>query len=92
MLRTGAQPAMIAQTNQLVRVGRIAGSPDRSRSASCHAPLGAALTDQATLPFDRALYSDDLLNEGISCSVCHQYTGKAGIGVVPFMNRYADVV
>jgi hypothetical protein len=76
-------PVMIAQTNQLIRaeLGAAASPDPRQICVNCHGPLGAALASQATLPFERALYSDELLNEGIGCNVCHQYTGQSGVGV-----------
>jgi len=70
-------PMMIAQTNQLTKVELSKQpSPDpRGICVNCHGPAGVSLSDKVTLPLRHSLGGDDLLNEGISCSVCHQYQG-----------------
>ncbi len=85
-------PIMIAQTNEVLK--RILGSapaPDPQEiCVNCHGPVGAALTRQASLPFTAGAFGDEqLLNEGISCSVCHQFNGKSqtgGGGLVAFQD------
>jgi hypothetical protein len=78
-----SSPVMIAQSNQILRAeyGALPTKEQQQFCVSCHGPLGVALTDQAQLPFQRSGYSDELLNEGVSCNVCHKYTGKGGVGV-----------
>ena len=72
-------PLMIAQSNQvLARVLAQANYPDPKRiCVNCHGPIGAALTSGTTLPLkaDSSFAENALLNEGISCSVCHQWNG-----------------
>jgi hypothetical protein len=72
-------PIMVAQSNQvLAKVLAQAEYPDPKRiCVNCHGPVGAALTSGTSLPLtaDSALEDDALLNEGISCTVCHQWNG-----------------
>jgi len=72
-------PVMVAQSNQVLsKVLAQAQAPDPQRiCVNCHGPLGAALTTDTKLPLasDSALSEDALLNEGISCNVCHQWQG-----------------
>jgi hypothetical protein len=70
-------PMMITQTNQLTKVELAKQpSPDpRGVCVNCHGPAGVSLSDDVTLPLKHSLGGDDLMNEGISCSVCHQYQG-----------------
>lgn len=74
-----SSPLMIAQSNQVLqKVLAQAAYPDPKRiCVNCHGPIGAALTSGTTLPLkaDSAFSEDALLNEGISCSVCHQWNG-----------------
>lgn len=74
-----SSPLMIAQSNQvLARVLAQANYPDPKRiCVNCHGPIGAALTSGTTLPLssDSSFAERALLNEGISCSVCHQWNG-----------------
>ena len=77
-----SRPTMIAQTNQdLVTTLKDAKGPDpRDLCINCHGPIGAALTSSSELPLtSSAIYAADesLLNEGVSCPVCHQYRGKS---------------
>jgi hypothetical protein len=78
-----ASPLMIAQNNQLLRaeLGAVPSRDLQKFCVNCHAPLGVLLSDQTTLPFERPLYSDALLNEGIGCDACHKYTGQSGVGI-----------
>ncbi|MEO8900466.1 MAG: multiheme c-type cytochrome [Polyangiaceae bacterium] len=73
-------PIMIAQNNQvLAKVLAQAPYPDPKRiCVNCHGPIGAALTEGSTLPLSSSsqLSETALLNEGVSCSVCHQWDGK----------------
>ncbi|MEI9936373.1 MAG: multiheme c-type cytochrome [Pseudomonadota bacterium] len=72
-------PVMIAQSNQVLRaVLAQAKYPDPKRICiNCHGPIGAALTSGTTLPLssDSSFSESALLNEGISCAVCHQWNG-----------------
>jgi len=72
-------PVMVSQGNRvLAQVLAQAPYPDPKRiCVNCHGPIGAALTSGTELPLraDSALRDDALLNEGISCSVCHQWDG-----------------
>jgi hypothetical protein len=86
-------PVMIAQSNQVLsQVLAQAPYPDPKRiCVNCHGPLGAALTSSSVLPLtaDSALKDDALLNEGISCTVCHQWNGSpetASGGLSRFQN------
>ncbi len=78
--RAMTSPIMIAQSNQvLAKVLAQAAYPDPKRvCVNCHGPVGAALTEGTTLPLtsNSALSETALLNEGISCTVCHQWDGK----------------
>jgi hypothetical protein len=73
-------PVMIAQTNLAHRETLASTSaPDpQNICVSCHAPLATALSRSATLPFKAqgALAEPALLEEGVSCSVCHQWQGE----------------
>ena len=72
-------PIMIAQSNQVLRsVLAQANYPDPKRiCVNCHGPIGAALTSGTTLPLsaDSTFSEPALLNEGVSCAVCHQWNG-----------------
>ena len=78
--RAMTSPVMVAQSNQvLAKVLAQAAYPDPKRiCVNCHGPIGAALTTATTLPLtsDGSFSEPALLNEGISCSVCHQWNGK----------------
>jgi hypothetical protein len=73
-------PVMVAQSNAvLAQILAQATYPDPKRvCVNCHGPIGAALTEGTHLPLtaDSALSETPLLNEGISCAVCHQWDGK----------------
>lgn len=77
--RAMTSPVMVSQSNLVLsRVLSSAAYPDPKRiCVNCHGPLGAALTSGTQLPLtaDSPLKDDALLNEGISCSVCHQWNG-----------------
>ncbi|HEY3253342.1 MAG TPA: multiheme c-type cytochrome, partial [Polyangiaceae bacterium] len=72
-------PIMIAQSNQVLRsVLAQAKYPDPKRiCVNCHGPIGAALSSGTSLPLsaDSSFAESTLLNEGISCAVCHQWNG-----------------
>jgi len=72
-------PIMVAQSNQVLsRVLAQAKYPDPKRiCVNCHGPIGAALTSGTTLPLssESSFQERALLNEGISCAVCHQWNG-----------------
>jgi hypothetical protein len=71
-----ASPVMIAQSNQVWRKElKDADGPDpKMLCVTCHGPVGVALTqtEQGILPLSRDGYDDELLNDGIGCTVCHQ--------------------
>jgi hypothetical protein len=86
-------PVMVAQSNQvLALVLAQAQYPDPKRiCVNCHGPVGAALTSGTNLPLsaDSSLKNDALLNEGVSCTVCHQWNGTpetASGGLSRFQN------
>jgi len=72
-------PIMVAQSNLVLRnVLAQANYPDPKRiCVNCHGPIGAALTSGTTLPLSSssAFSESAVINEGISCSVCHQWNG-----------------
>jgi hypothetical protein len=72
-------PVTIVQTNQVVNTN-LAGqrSPDPLLFCNnCHGPVGAKLTEQATLPLNApAGFDVAAINEGITCTVCHQFEGE----------------
>lgn len=84
-------PIMIAQTNQVAaRVLQGQQGPDpKEVCVSCHGPIGTLLTVGNTLPLPEDVLSDrKLLDDGISCAVCHQWQGKSstgGAGLSPFL-------
>jgi hypothetical protein len=76
-------PIMIAQTNQVAaRVLAGKGMPDPGEvCVACHGPIGSLLTDANTLPLPADALSDrELLDEGVSCAVCHQWQGQSHPG------------
>ena len=89
-------PVMIAQTNQVLRKSlNLATSPDPAQiCVNCHGPIGAALTDQASLPLASNLETsadESFLNEGVSCAACHQWQGESktgGAGLSAFKAGY----
>jgi hypothetical protein len=72
-------PVMVAQSNQvLAKVLAQAAYPDPKRICiNCHGPIGAALTSGSQLPLSASssFAETALLNEGVSCAVCHQWNG-----------------
>ncbi|HET7540891.1 MAG TPA: multiheme c-type cytochrome [Polyangiaceae bacterium] len=88
-----SSPIMIAQSNQVLsQVLAQAKYPDPKRiCVNCHGPIGAALTSGTTLPLraDSSFSEPALLNEGISCAVCHQWNGNpetASAGLTRFQD------
>jgi hypothetical protein len=76
-------PIMIAQTNQVAaRVLAGHATPDPGEACvACHGPIGALLTDANTLPLPADTLSNrELLDEGVSCAVCHQWQGQSHPG------------
>lgn len=76
-------PVMIAQTNQVAaRVLAGKGTPDPGEACvACHGPIGTLLTDANTLPLPADTFSSrELLDDGVSCAVCHQWQGKSHPG------------
>lgn len=102
-------PIMIAQTN-LAHRETLAGTsaPDpQNICVNCHAPLAAALARSPLLPFEAKglLAEPALYEEGVTCSVCHQWQGEPATasggltsfqdGLVPgrtFFGRFDDAV
>lgn len=87
-------PATIAQNNQLVRIelgNQTAPDPQRF-CVNCHGPVPAALTSDAKLPLSRLEYDGALLNEGVSCSSCHQYGGGSVPGAAGASAFQGDLV
>ncbi|MEN9577808.1 MAG: hypothetical protein RJA70_817 [Pseudomonadota bacterium] len=81
-------PLMIAQSNQVTRQ-ELAGakSPDPKRiCVNCHAPITTELAQQELLPFP----GGPRMNEGITCTVCHQFTGQSRIGGGAFTEVIID--
>jgi hypothetical protein len=76
-------PVTVVQTNQVVNTN-LAGqrSPDPLLFCNnCHGPVGAKLTEQATLPLDAPSgFNAAEINEGITCAVCHQFAGESVSG------------
>lgn len=76
-------PVMIAQTNQVARrvLAGIRGNNLGEICVNCHGPVGALLTQGNTLPLpEQTLSSRALLQDGISCAVCHQWEGQSETG------------
>jgi hypothetical protein len=81
--RAMTSPLMIAQTNQVVAQVFQGNTRDTTAKicVNCHGPLGATLTSSATLPLQAENLGDDrLVNEGVSCAVCHQWRGTSHTG------------
>jgi hypothetical protein len=88
-------PVMVAQNNLAHRETLVStSSPDpQNVCVNCHGPLATALAQSPLLPFtsDAALAEPELLSEGITCSVCHQWQGEpqtAGGGLTAFQKGY----
>jgi hypothetical protein len=85
-------PLMIAQTNQVAArvLAQQTGPDPKEVCVSCHGPIGTLLTVGNTLPLPADVLSDRaLLDDGISCAVCHQWQGKSstgGAGLSPFLD------
>jgi hypothetical protein len=85
-------PIMIAQTNQVAaRVLATAKDPDPKRvCVTCHGPVGALLAEGNTLPLPaQAASNRALLDDGISCAVCHQWQGRSHTGGAG-LSRFLD--
>lgn len=89
-------PLMIAQTNLAHRETLVSTSaPDpQNVCVNCHGPIATGLAQSPLLPFsaERPLAEPDLVSEGISCSVCHQWQGEpktAGAGLTAFQDGLA---
>ncbi len=86
-------PIMVAQTNLANRETlRNTSSPDpQNVCVNCHGPIATALAQSPLLPFtpQGMLAEPDLLSEGVTCSVCHQWQGEpktAGGGLTAFQD------
>ncbi|HEV8244987.1 MAG TPA: multiheme c-type cytochrome, partial [Polyangiaceae bacterium] len=84
-------PIMVAQNNEVISHVLGSQSPDLQKlCVNCHGPVGAALAEQPTLPLTAGSLGDaELMNEGIACSVCHQWNGEphtGGAGLVAFQD------
>ncbi|HVR21082.1 MAG TPA: multiheme c-type cytochrome, partial [Polyangiaceae bacterium] len=85
-------PVMIAQTNQVAtRILADAKNPDPKRvCVTCHGPVGVLLSEGNTLPLPEQPASDRaLLDDGISCAVCHQWQGESHTGGAG-LSRFLD--
>jgi hypothetical protein len=85
-------PIMIAQNNQVAaRILAGAKDPDPKRvCVTCHGPVGVLLSEGNTLPLPAGPASDRaLLDDGISCAVCHQWQGKSHTGGAG-LSRFLD--
>jgi hypothetical protein len=104
-----SSPIMVAQNNLAHRETlRNTSSPDpQNVCVNCHGPLATALAKSPLLPFvaQGALAEPALVEEGVTCSVCHQWQGESktaggGLsafqeGLVPgrtFFGPYEDAV
>ncbi len=75
-------PVTIVQNNALLRAeldGQASPDP-RQVCVNCHSPVGAALARQAKLPLARDGYDAAHLEEGVSCSSCHQQSAAPASG------------
>ncbi len=76
-------PVTIVQTNQVI-AKTVSGQPSPDPFMicnNCHGPVGAKLTGQASLPLDAPFPMDaQTINDGVSCAVCHQFTGEPASG------------
>jgi hypothetical protein len=86
-----SSPVMVAQGNLALRETLVnTTSPDPKQvCVNCHGPIATAIAGNPTLPFKAtgALAEPALLEEGITCSVCHQWQGQsktAGGGLTAF--------
>jgi hypothetical protein len=86
-----SSPVMVAQNNLAHRETLSSTSaPDpQNVCVNCHGPLATALAKSPLLPFkaEGALAEPALVDEGITCSVCHQWQGEsktAGGGLTAF--------
>lgn len=84
-------PVMVAQNNLAHRETLSStSSPDpQNVCVNCHGPLATALAKSPLLPFEAegALAEAALVDEGVTCSVCHQWNGEsktAGGGLTAF--------
>lgn len=84
-------PVMVAQNNLAHRETLAnTSSPDpQNVCVNCHGPIATALAQSPLLPFraQGPLAEPELLSEGITCSVCHQWQGEpqtAGGGLAAF--------
>jgi Cytochrome c554 and c-prime len=79
-----SSPVMVAQSNLAHRETLAStSSPDPQMvCVNCHGPLASALAQSPLLPFEAkgALADTALVNEGITCSVCHQWDGEPATG------------
>jgi len=85
-------PLMVAQTNQVAaRVLHAQKGPDpKEACVACHGPIGTLLTDGNTLPLPGQALSDRaLIDDGVSCAVCHQWQGKSQAGGAA-LTRFQD--
>jgi len=88
-------PLMIAQVALAVKKNKEEGHPLGTICTACHGPVGTVLTGKDTLPFtadgipqkfEAGNPHDLILNEGVSCVICHALNGtpKVGEGADPF--------
>jgi hypothetical protein len=88
-----SSPVMVAQNNLAHRETLSStSSPDpQNVCVNCHGPIATALAKSPLLPFkaEGVLAEPALLEEGVTCSVCHQWRGEsqtAGGGLTAFQD------
>ncbi len=88
-----SSPVMVAQNNLAHRETLSSTSaPDpQNVCVNCHGPIATALAKSPLLPFTAqgALAEPALVEEGVTCSVCHQWQGEsqtAGGGLTAFQD------
>lgn len=86
-----SSPVMVAQNNLAHRetLSRTSAPDPQNVCVNCHGPIATALAKSPLLPFTAqgALAEAALVEEGVTCSVCHQWRGEsktAGGGLTAF--------
>jgi hypothetical protein len=72
-------PVTVVQTNQVAKVTLVGqdGPDPLLLCNNCHGPVGTAMTGQPDLPLESPLgWTKTEINEGVNCTVCHQYAGE----------------
>jgi hypothetical protein len=84
-------PLMVAQNNLAHRetLANTSAPDPQNVCVNCHGPIATNIAQSPLLPFttEGLLAEPDLVSEGITCSVCHQWQGEsvtAGAGLTAF--------